>query len=173
MTEEQRKAYLEGHRRNPLTTTPVGARILSASQLPWFTLIPPAGFGVLTTTGRKSGAPRRKCVRAIRSGDCAYLVALVGSTAAWLLNLKANPRVRLRIRGGTFDGTAREITDPAERAEAKEVYAGAVNPFDRLEYLMHRPGRPTPERIRELHAKWFTDGTPVVVDLSGATRRRS
>jgi hypothetical protein len=34
-----------------------------------------AGHGVLTTTGRKTGKPRRKCVRVIRRGDRGSLVA--------------------------------------------------------------------------------------------------
>lgn len=166
VTKEQREKYLEGHRKNPLTTSATGGRILSASQLPWFTLRPPRGFGVLTTTGRRTGKKRRKCVRAIRDGDSVYLVSLGGSTAAWFLNLKTDPRVRLRIRDGRFEGVAREITDPGEHEKAKKVYAGTVNPFDAMEYRMHRPNRPTRDRIQEMHEKWFTDGTPVVIELS-------
>ena len=56
-SSEERQRYLEGHRKNPLTTTDTGGRILSASQVPWFTLLPPDGFGVLTTTGRKTVRP--------------------------------------------------------------------------------------------------------------------
>ncbi len=164
--KEQRQRYLEGHRKNPLTTTPLGGRILSAAQLPWFTLLPPRGFGVLTTIGRKSGKRRRKCVRVIRDGDRAYLVSLRGSTGAWFLNLKANPQVKLRIRDGTFNGLAREIADPEEFDQAKRLYCGSVNPLDRIEYRMHRSDTPSADKIRELHEKWFTNGTPVVVELS-------
>jgi deazaflavin-dependent oxidoreductase (nitroreductase family) len=163
--EEQRSAYLSGEWRNPLTTTPTGGRILSALQLPWFTLLPPRGFGVLTTTGRTTGKRRRTCVRAIRSGDKAYLISLRGPFGGWFRNLRVHPRVRLRIRGGTFDGFAREIADPRELEEAKRTYCGTLNPLDRMEYRMHRPGRPTPERIRALHERWLTVGTPVMIDL--------
>jgi deazaflavin-dependent oxidoreductase (nitroreductase family) len=164
--EEQRRAYLSGEWRNPLTTIPTGGRILSALQLPWFTLLPPRGFGVLTTTGRKTGRKRRKCVRVIRSRDKAFLVSLRGPFGAWFRNLRAHPQVRLRIRGGTFDGFAREISDPSEYEEARGLYCGTLNPLDRMEYRMHRRGRPTPERIRALHERWFTVGTPVVIELS-------
>jgi deazaflavin-dependent oxidoreductase (nitroreductase family) len=164
--EEQRRAYLEGHRKNPLTTTDTGGRILSASQLPWFTILPPHGFGVLTTVGRKTGKRRRKCVRAIREGDRAYLVSLKGSRGAWFRNLEVEPEVRLRIRGGFFRGRAREITDPEELAHAKAVYSGRVNRLDWIEYRMHRPDRPTEAKIRALHEKWFDDGTPVVIELA-------
>ena len=164
--EEQRRAYLEGEWGNPLTTKPAGGRILSALQQPFFTLWPPRGFGVLTTTGRKTGKKRRKCVRAIRDGDKVYLVSLRGRYGAWFRNTQAYPNVRLRIRGGSFDGAARAITDPAEYEAAKVAYCGTVNWFDRLEYRAHRRGRSTPERVRDLHTHWFTVGTPVVVDLS-------
>src|SRR5687767_14414739 len=108
-SNEQRRRYLEGHRRNPLTTTDTGGRILSAAQLPWFTLLPPHGFGVLTTIGRKTGKRRRKCVRAIRDGQRVYVVSLKGASGAWFRNLERNPAVTLRIRGGFFQGRAREI----------------------------------------------------------------
>ncbi|GAA4489297.1 hypothetical protein GCM10023191_019860 [Actinoallomurus oryzae] len=163
---EQFQAYLEGHRRNPLTTTLTGARVLNAFQVPWFRIAPPRGFGVLTTVGRKTGKKRRTCVRAIRNGDKAYLVSLTGSGAAWFLNAKANPRVRLRIRGGSLDGLAQEITDPAAIEEGRRIYSGTVNPFDRLEYRMHRSGAPADEKIRAMHEKWYADGTPVVIELS-------
>lgn len=165
MTREQREKYLEGHRKNPLTTSATGGRILSASQLPWFALLPPRGFGVLTTTGRKTGKKRHKCVRAIRDDDSVYLVALAGASTAWFLNLKAHPRVKLRIRDGRFEGVAREIIDPAEREQAKKIYAGTVNRFDGMEYRMHRSDRPSADKIQQLHEKWFIYGTPVVIKL--------
>jgi hypothetical protein len=53
-------------RHNPFTRWPQrGGKALSTLQLPFFLLHPPAGFGVLTTTGRRTGKPRRKCVRVI------------------------------------------------------------------------------------------------------------
>ena len=163
---EQLRAYLEGHRRNPLTTTFAGARVLNAFQVPWFRVLPPRGFGVLTIVGRKTGRRRSICVRAIRHGGKLYLVSLTGSGAAWFLNLTANPRVELRLRGGTLTGLARPLTDPAELEEGRRVYAGTVNRFDHLEYRMHRAGVPTKERIRAMHDKWYTDGTPVVIEPS-------
>ena len=165
--EEQRDAYLEGEWGNPLTTKRTGGRILSALQLPYFMLLPPRGYAILTTTGRKTGKRRRKCVRAIRDGDKVYLVSLPGRYSAWFRNIQAQPRVKLRIRGGTFEGVAREITDPEEYEAGKTIYCGAVNPFDRLAYLAHRTGRPTAERIRALVEHWFTVCTPLVMELSG------
>ncbi len=96
-------------------------RILSAMMLPFFLVRPPAGYGLLTTTGRKTGKRRRKCVRVIRRGDRAYLtmlrppkLALERPTAAsaWVWNIRADPRVELRLPGATFNGLARELRSP-------------------------------------------------------------
>ena len=147
-------------KRNPFLNSATGGRVLSASMLPFFMLMPPAGFGVLTTTGRKTGKTRRKCVRAIRRGDRAYIVSIRPS--AWLRNIQANPEVELRIRGGTFTGHARELDDATERVEA---YCETVNRFDYAECRMWRKGRPTRSKIVELHRSWFDHGYPLVVEL--------
>ena len=147
---------------NPFIRTPAGGRLLSALTLPGFMIRPPAGFGVLTTTGRRTGKARLKCVRAIRRGDKAYIVSI--RPTAWLKNVRANPVVRLRIRGGTFSGVVREL-DEGERQEAMDAYCETVNPNDYVECVIWRRGRPTPEKIKELHRTWFTTGTPMVVDL--------
>lgn len=162
--------YVDGQyvaeRRNPLVRSLAGARVLSALQLPLFTALPPSGFGVITTTGRRSGKARRRCVRAIRRGDKAYLVSIGGARAAWLKNIRANPRVRLRIRGGTFEGVAREVHEAAERQEAMKAYCQTVNLFDYGECRLHRRGRPTRSKIKELHRTWFDGGIPLVVELT-------
>ena len=169
--ELQRSAYLEGEWGNPLTTTRIGARILNAFQVPLFKLLPPHGYAVLTTTGRKTGKTRRNCVRAIRDGDKVYLVSLPGRYGGWFRNIQAQPQVKLRMRGGTFDGVAREITDRDEYETARTIYCGPVTVFDRGTYLVHRTGRPTKERIRMMLERWFAVCTPLVVELSGRHQR--
>ncbi len=149
-------------------------RILSAAMLPFFLVRPPSGYGVITTTGRRTGKTRRKCVRVIRRGSRAYLVQLRPPTlamtrpsaaAGWLWNIRANPSVHLRIRGGTFAGVARELTEPAELAQAREVLCETVNLFDYGECDLHLHGLPTRAKIKELHRYWFDTGIPLVVDL--------
>jgi deazaflavin-dependent oxidoreductase (nitroreductase family) len=105
----------------------------------------------------------------VRSGDCVYVVAIKGSRTSWLRNLLANPKVELRLRGGTFDGTAREIVEDPERGRGRAAYCG-THPglFERLEYVNWRTGRPTERRIRELHEHWFDSGTPLIIELSDA-----
>jgi deazaflavin-dependent oxidoreductase (nitroreductase family) len=165
--------YVAERRRNPLVQTHFGGRILSAAMLPWFTLLPPKGCGVLTTTGRKTCKARRRCVRAIRRGDKVFLVAIGGEFNRWLKNIRADPNVRLRIRGGTYHGVARDVRDADERAEAKAAYCEDVNPFDYLENRAHRKGRPTREKIVELHRAWFEGGVPLVVELRDLVPPRS
>jgi deazaflavin-dependent oxidoreductase (nitroreductase family) len=159
--------YVPERSKNPLVRSTAGGRVLSALQLPFFTMLPPSGFGVIATTGRRTGKTRRKCIRAIRRGDKAYLVSIPGAQAAWLRNVRANPNVRLRIRGGSFSGHARELRDPAERQEAMTAYCETINPFDYAECAMHRRGRPTRSKIQELHRSWFDGGIPLVVELVG------
>ena len=152
--------------RNPFLRSATGGRVLSALMLPHFTLMPPAGFGVLTTTGRRTGKTRRKCIRAIRRGDRAYIVSI--RPTAWLKNVQANPRVMLRVRGGTFTGVVRELRSADERKQAAEAYCGTVNAFDFAECRMWRKGRPTRAKIVDLHRTWFDHGFPLVVDLDAS-----
>jgi deazaflavin-dependent oxidoreductase (nitroreductase family) len=155
--------YVAERKHNPFINSPTGGRVLSALTFPRFMVLPPKGFGVLTTTGRKTGKKRRKCVRAIRDGDKAYIVSI--RPTGWLSNVRANPNVRLRIRTGTFDGVVREPRDQAEAREAMEAYCEAINPNDYVECLLWRRGRPTRSKIKELHRAWFEKGTPLVVEL--------
>jgi deazaflavin-dependent oxidoreductase (nitroreductase family) len=157
--------YVAERRANALVQTPKGGRILSASMLPWFKLRPPKGFGVLTTTGRKTGKRRSRCVRAISRDGKVFLVAIGGEFSGWVKNVRANPSVHVRVRGGTFSGTARELRDTAEREEAMAAFCGTVMPFDYFECRAHRTGRPTRSKIQELHRTWFEGGVPLVVEL--------
>ena len=159
----QYQTYVPERRRNLFVRSAKGGRVLSGMMLPWFMLLPPKGWGVLTTTGRKTGKVRRKCVRAIRSGDEVLIVAL-GPTA-WLLNLRANPRVEVRIRGGTVKGFAHVATGE-ERAKVAEEYCRALVPFDYAGCVMHRPGLPRRSKITALHRQWCDLGVPVVVRLA-------
>ena len=170
-------AEIGKHRR--LLRTGRDGRILSALMLPILRWAPPACYGVLTTTGRKTGMPRHKCVRVIRRGDRAYLVALrlphiavTSPTAvqAWVHNIRANPHVRLKIRGGEFDGVAREITDADERELARELICDTVVPNDYGECALHLRGLPTRTKIQDLHRYWFETGIPIAIDLKEIQR---
>ncbi|WP_102144873.1 nitroreductase family deazaflavin-dependent oxidoreductase [Mycobacterium hubeiense] len=172
--EIQQAAAAEIGKHRRLLRTGRDGRILSALMLPFLRVAPPAGFGVLTTTGRKTGKRRSKCVRVIRSGDRAYLAALrlphiavqhPDWVNAWVHNIRANPLVRLRIRGGTYDGVAREIDDAAEREHARRLLCDNVFPTDYCECALHVRGLPSRTKVQDLHRYWFKTGNPVAIDL--------
>ena len=149
---------------------------MSAVMLPFFLVRPPSGYGVITTEGRKTGKTRRKCIRMIRRGKNVYVVQLrppelamarPSVVAAWVWNIRSNPNVTLRIRGGTFAGVARELKDPEELAEAREALCETVHLFDYGECAVHLRGLPTRAKIKELHRYWFDTGVPLVVELDG------
>ena len=123
------------------------------------------GMGVITTTGRKTGKLRRHAVRAIRENDRVYLVVINGTHAAWLHNLRANPRVQMRLGGANLQGRARELDDGPELEKARQVYVGTVNGADYLECLLHWHGLPRRWKIQKLHQMWFEGGIPLVVNL--------
>ena len=153
--------------RNPFTSSARGGQLLSATQLPFFLVRPPEAYGVLTTVGRKSGKKRRRCIRAVSSGETVYLVAIKGSAkTGWVRNALANPDVKIRLRGGSFQGHARLI-DSSEQSRARQAYAQTVTSFDYLTYVNWRKGRPTAALIRDLVGSWFDDGFPIAIDLGG------
>jgi deazaflavin-dependent oxidoreductase (nitroreductase family) len=166
------------HRR--LIRSASHGRLLSALMLPAVRAWPGSGYGVITTTGRKTGKARRKCIRVIRRGNKAYIVQLrppelamvrPSAVAAWVWNIRSTPNVTLRIPGGTFAGIARELTDEAELAEARAAYCEQVSLMDYGECALHLRGLPTRGKIEELHRYWFDTGIPLVVDLVDRHRK--
>jgi deazaflavin-dependent oxidoreductase (nitroreductase family) len=167
-------ATREASKHGRLIRSARDGRILSAMMLPFFLIRPPSGYGVLDTTGRRTGRRRRKCVRVIRRGDRAYLLMLrppvvavkrPAAVSAWVWNIRSDPRVRLRIRGGSFSGVARELSDPDELAQAREALCETVVPFDYGECDLHLRGLPTRAKIEQLHGYWFETGISMVVEL--------
>ncbi|MGW3283550.1 nitroreductase/quinone reductase family protein [Streptomyces sp. NPDC001002] len=61
---------------------------------------------VLETTGRTSGLPRPTPVGGRRIGDTFWLVSEFGERSHYIRNIKADPRVRVRLRGRWHTGTA-------------------------------------------------------------------
>lgn len=152
-------------RRNPFTASSTGGRVLSGLQLPFFLARPPAGYGVLTTTGRRTGKTRRRCIRALPSGQAVYLVAIKGlARSGWAKNALAADTVQVRLPSGVVRGRARKLDDPSEVARARAVYAGTVHWFDYLTWLNWRRGRPSRARIEQLLADWVDTGTPLIIE---------
>lgn len=141
-----------------------GSQVISALKRPWFSVRAPHGFGVLTVIGRRTGKRRHMCVRAIESEGKIYLIALAGERSAWLKNIRADPHVRLRLKGKRITGRARPLNDGVEFERARAAYCERLNRFDYIECLIHRRGAPSVTRIADLHRGWFAEGTPVVIE---------
>ncbi|MGB3696364.1 MAG: nitroreductase family deazaflavin-dependent oxidoreductase [Gordonia sp. (in: high G+C Gram-positive bacteria)] len=74
---------------------------------------------LLTTIGRKSGQERTQALLYVADGDDVMLVAAQGGlpqNPMWLLNLRADPRVRIQIGGRVRLMRAREATDEERTA---------------------------------------------------------
>ena len=76
----------------------------------------------ITTTGRRSGEPRRIEMMFHNFGAHLYISGMprADRTRAWLHNLRANPAFTFHLKRSTradLPATAREITDEAERRE--------------------------------------------------------
>jgi deazaflavin-dependent oxidoreductase (nitroreductase family) len=90
-------------------------------RLAWGLRLPIPGDALLETTGRRTGLRRRTPVCDGLDGDTFWLVAQRGRLADWVRNLEADPRVRVKVRGGPRapwrTGTAYVLDgdDPRER----------------------------------------------------------
>jgi deazaflavin-dependent oxidoreductase (nitroreductase family) len=76
---------------------------------------PEAKYLYLTTTGRRSGRPRRIEIWFTRREGRYYLVAEHGLKAHWVKNLLAEPAVRARVGRRSFRGRARVVDARSER----------------------------------------------------------
>jgi len=79
--------------------------------------VPIPGWSLLETTGRKTGLKRTTPVGDGLEGSTFWIVAEHGHRAAYVRNIEADPRVRVRVRGRWRSGTARVLPDddPRER----------------------------------------------------------
>jgi deazaflavin-dependent oxidoreductase (nitroreductase family) len=66
---------------------------------------------MLETVGRKSGQPRRTAVGGKVIGNQFWMVSEHGEHSHYVHNIKANPTVRVRIRGQWRTGTAHLLPD--------------------------------------------------------------
>ena len=76
----------------------------------------------LSTTGRVTGRVHTIEIWFAAEGDTVYLLG--GDRADWVLNLRADPAVTVRIGDRTWAATARVVTDESDRdLPARLVYA--------------------------------------------------
>jgi deazaflavin-dependent oxidoreductase (nitroreductase family) len=96
MTDLQRLKRRIVHTAQRLVVNPVGRR---------------SPMTMLETTGRKSGQPRRTAIGGRVIGNQFWMVSEHGEHSHYVLNIKADPTVRLRIHGQWRSGTAHLLPD--------------------------------------------------------------
>ncbi|MEU9640500.1 nitroreductase family deazaflavin-dependent oxidoreductase [Streptomyces sp. NPDC048188] len=79
------------------------------------------GQTLLETTGRVSGLPRRTPVGGRRTGDSFWLVSEFGERSQYVRNIRADPRVRVRLRGRWYPGTAHLLPDDDPLARLRRL----------------------------------------------------
>ena len=82
-----------------------------------------AEFLYLTTTGRRSGQPREIEIWFTRHEHCYYVIAEHRDQANWVQNLRANPKVHIRVAGSSMEATARVTDAMAERTLWRRIQA--------------------------------------------------
>ena len=98
----------------------------------------------ITTTGRRTGEPRRIEISLHSFGGHLYISGMPSPhTRAWLHNLRANPSMTVHLKQlvqADLPATAREITDDAERHAVLEkvarVWRREVEPMVRFSPLI-------------------------------------
>ena len=113
---------LSGHGMLPVVekfrvVTVVQGRLLNPLVRALVRRVPVPGWALLETTGRRTGLPRTTPVGDGLVGSTFWIVAEHGRRAAYVRNIEADPRVRVRVRGRWRTGTARVLPedDPRER----------------------------------------------------------
>ena len=86
-------------------------------------------FVLLTTSGRKSGLPRRAMLEYFRSEKHLYVVSAFGAKAHWYQNLLADPRVVVQSARGAQTMRATRVTDDEELLTIYEFFLRRYPPF--------------------------------------------
>lgn len=81
----------------------------------------PRAFALLETVGRRSGQPRHTPVGNGLTGDTFWLVAAHGTQADYVLNIKNNPRVRVKVGRSWRTGTAVLLPDDDPEARSRTL----------------------------------------------------
>jgi deazaflavin-dependent oxidoreductase (nitroreductase family) len=85
----------------------------------------------ITTTGRRSGRPRRIEIVFYRLGEDLYLSGIPApKTREWLANLAANPHFTLHLKQrfvADLPATATIVVEPAERRRVLAVFVEEFN----------------------------------------------
>ena len=83
----------------------------------------------LTTVGRRTGLLREIEIWFVTHSDCLYLFAETGEAAAWVKNIRRNPRVGVRIGELRIGATARILDGKIDRELWAQVAAIAERKY--------------------------------------------
>ena len=78
----------------------------------------------IVTVGRRTGAPHEIEIWFGVLGRAMYLISGNGPTADWYRNMLAEPSVVVKLVGREFTGSARDVTDAAERRRCGDLMGG-------------------------------------------------
>jgi deazaflavin-dependent oxidoreductase (nitroreductase family) len=107
---------------------------------------------LLTTKGRASGEPRTAPLIFVRDGENCVIIASLGGAPrhpSWYLNLVAEPRVQVQVKGDVFEAVARTARSP----ERERLWAKAVEGWPQYDDYQALTTREIPvvvlERVRD------------------------
>jgi deazaflavin-dependent oxidoreductase (nitroreductase family) len=86
---------------------------------------------VMTSTGAKTGQPRRAILNFTRDGADYVVAGTAGGSPtapSWLANVKANPDVAVEAEGRTFKARA-SVAEPADRDRLWDGHVAALPKF--------------------------------------------
>jgi deazaflavin-dependent oxidoreductase (nitroreductase family) len=83
--------------------------------------VPLPGYVLLETTGRRSGQPRQVPVGKALEGDTLWVIAEHGLRAAYVNNIQADPRVRVRIGRRWRTGNAHVLSTDDWRERQRRI----------------------------------------------------
>ncbi|HMM41191.1 MAG TPA: nitroreductase family deazaflavin-dependent oxidoreductase [Thermomicrobiales bacterium] len=98
---------------------------------------------LLTTTGRKTGQPRTTAVSFMPDGDRYIVFSGWGTSSNWYRNVRASPRVRIKVGRRMMAADARLIEDPDERVALMRRMrdrSGSCGPPKLMRELLRRSG---------------------------------
>lgn len=92
----------------------------------------PRAFALLETTGRRTGKERRTPVGNGLVGDTFWLIAERGERADYVANIRADPRVRVKVGRHWRAGTATVMPDDDTEARVRQIlrHHGALRKAD-------------------------------------------
>lgn len=85
------------------------------------------GFGIVETTGRKSGLARPTPVGGRLAGKTFWFVSGIGTQTHYVRNIEADPRVRVKVKGRWHTGTATLV--PEDNTTKRVFWINPVNGF--------------------------------------------